>query len=109
MTLKEASERFHISIDKLKGYEDNGFLEHAVLEDGSFDYSEKELCRVGVICSLLKSGMEAEDLKKYLHGEDKEEQIRILRKQRCELLDNIHERQQVLDEIDYLIREAKKS
>lgn len=109
MTINEASKRFHISIDKMKSYEDKGLLEHTTLEDGTFDYTEEEIGRVGVICSLLKSGMDPRDLKKYLRGEDKEEQIRILRKQRCELLDNIHDKQQVLDEIDYLIREMRKA
>ena len=37
-----------------------------------------------------------------------EEQIRMLRKQRFELLDGIHEKQQLLDQLDYMILEKKK-
>lgn len=113
MTLNEASKRFKISIEKLKSYEENGLLEHQTLADGTFDYTETELRRIGVIGSLLDSGMETEEIKRYLRlqndkGSSREEQIRILRKQRCKLLDNIHDKQQVLDELDYMISEAKK-
>lgn len=112
MTLNEASKRFHISMEKLKNYEENGLLEHQTLADGTFDYTETELRRIGLIHSLLKSGMDMEVLKKYLRllndkTASKEEQIRILRKQRCRLLDDIHDKQQALDELDYMIRETK--
>ncbi len=112
MTLNEASRRFHISMEKLKSYEENDLLEHQTLADGTFDYTETELRRVGLIHSLLKSGMNMDILKRYLKLLDdktgnKEEQIRILRKQRCKLLDDIHDKQQTLDEIDFMIRETK--
>lgn len=114
MTLHEASKRFHISMEKLKSYEENGLLEHQTLADGTFDYTETELRRIGLIHALLKSGMDLNLLKRYLKLLDdktgsQEEQIRILRKQRCQLLDDIHEKQQTLDELDYMIRETKKS
>lgn len=114
MTLNEASKRFHISMEKLKAYEEGGLLEHQTLADGTFDYTETELRRIGLIHSLLKSGMDMEALKRYLCLLDdktgsKEEQIRILRKQRCQLLDEIHDKQQTLDELDYMIQKAKKT
>ena len=114
MTLNEASKRFHISMEKLKAYEDNGLLEHQTLADGTFDFTETELRRIGLIHSLLKSGMDMEALKRYLRLLDdktgsKEEQIRILRKQRYRLLDEIHNKQQILDELDYMIMEIKKT
>lgn len=112
MTLDEASRQFHISMEKLKIYEENKLLEHQTLADGTFDYTETELRRIGLIHSLLKSGMDMEVLKKYLRLLDdktgsKEEQVRILRKQRCRLLEDIHDKQQALDELDYMIIETK--
>lgn len=41
------------------------------------------------------------------HGKTKEEQIRILRKSRSQLLDEIHSKQQLLDQLDYMIHEVK--
>lgn len=66
MTLNEACRRFHISMEKLKVYEENELLEYKTLADGTFDYAETELRRLGLIHSLLKSGMDMEVLKKYL-------------------------------------------
>lgn len=112
MTLTEAGKKFHISMEKLKLYEENNLLEHRTLADGTFDYTETELRRVGLIHSLLKSGMDMDALKKYLRllndeRGSKEEQIRMLRKQRCQLLDDLHDKQQTLDALDYLIRETQ--
>lgn len=42
------------------------------------------------------------------HGKTKDEQIRILRKSRSQLLDEIHSKQQLLDQLDYMIHEIKK-
>lgn len=42
------------------------------------------------------------------NGKTKEEQIRILRKRRAQLLDEIHGKQQLLDQLDYMIHEMKK-
>ena len=36
------------------------------------------------------------------------ERVRILKRQRCRLLEDIHARQRTLDSLDYLIREIKK-
>lgn len=112
MTLDEAGKRFHISIKKLKSYEENGFLEHQTLSNGTYDYTEMNLRRIGLVDSLIKSGMSMDVLKKYLRlledkTASKEEQIRILRKQRYQLLDDIHDKQQTLDALDYMIREIK--
>lgn len=42
------------------------------------------------------------------NGKTKEEKIRILRKKRAQLLDEIHGKQQLLDQLDYMIHEIKK-
>ncbi len=41
------------------------------------------------------------------HGKTEEEQIRILRKNRSQLLDEIHSKQQLLDQLDYMIHEVR--
>lgn len=58
--------------------------------------------------------MTVDELKRYLHmfdskTESRDEQIRPLRKQRCKLLEDIHYKQQILDEPDYMIRETKNN
>lgn len=113
MTLQEAAIRFQINIEKLDFYEKNGLLECSRLIDGVPDYTEDELRRVGLIHSLLKAGFDIDSLKKYFSlpghdGADKKEKVRLLRKQRCQLLDEIHDKQQSLDELDYMIEKIRK-
>lgn len=38
----------------------------------------------------------------------KEEKIKILRKSRAQLIDEIHKKQQLLDQLDYMLYEMKK-
>lgn len=112
MTLQETAIRFQINIEKLDFYEKNGLLECRQLINGVPDYTEDELRRVGPIHSLLKAGFDIDLLKKYFSlsahdAADKKEKIGMLRKQRCRLLDEIHGKQQSLDELDYMIEKIR--
>ena len=55
------------------------------------------------------SGMTLGEIEKLLNEKDKtkEEQVRILRKERGRLLEEIHEKQQLLDRLDYMLYEIK--
>lgn len=85
---------------------------YKTLVDGIPDYTEKELHKVSVIHDLLEAGMDVNVLQKYLllrkETAGKTEQIRILRKQRCELMEEIHRKQQCLDRLDYMVDEIRK-
>lgn len=41
-------------------------------------------------------------------GNTKEDQIRIIRKNRAQLLEEIHEKQQLLDRLDYMLYQIKE-
>lgn len=112
VTLQEASVRFQINMEKLDLYEKNGLLECGRLINGVPDYTDDELRRVGLIHSLLKAGFDMDSLKRYFSRSDqsdadKQEKLRLLRKQRCKLLEEIHGKQQSLDELDYMIEKMK--
>ena len=53
--------------------------------------------------SLINAGLSKEEIAKISGCEDQEMQIRMLRKYRYKLLDEVHEKQQSLDAIDYMI------
>ena len=113
MTAEEVSRNYHISVEKIKYYEKNGLLEHTVLPDGEIEYTEQQIRCAGLIHSLINSGLAMEKIKDFMKlfykdGSDRKEQIQILRKQRVLLLDEIHKKQQSLDELDYMIDELKK-
>lgn len=66
MTLKEASGRFCISMEKLAWYEENRLILYETLVDGVPDYTEEELHKVSIIHDLLEAGMGVEVLQEYL-------------------------------------------
>ncbi len=60
------------------------------------------------IYSLAKAGLSKAEIDEISECEDRERQIRMIRKCRCRLLEEIHGKQQSLDEIDYMIRKMKE-
>ena len=53
--------------------------------------------------SLINAGLSKEEIAKISGCEDQEIQMRMLQKYRYKLLDEVHEKQQSLDAIDYMI------
>lgn len=111
MTLQEASKRFAIPIDELRKYEENGLLQNLSTDGQTDGYADDDFRRLSLVQFLLHAGFSVKEAKKYLElmkdGKANEEQIRMLRKQRFEVLEGIHEKQQVLDQLDYMILEKK--
>lgn len=58
--------------------------------------------------SLVKAGLSQEEIATISGCEDWEMQIRMLRKCRYKLLDEIHKKPQSLDTIDYMICKIKE-
>lgn len=113
MTLEDAESRYGHSMEKLKGYAEQGFLRCRVKPDGSVDYEEDDFKKIGQIQSLTAIGMSLENLRLFFSlsensAQGREGKTRMLRKCRADLLEEIHEKQQILDRIDYYICELKK-
>lgn len=111
MTLEEAAREFSVSTDILEGYVTSGFIKKRKTKEEK-EYCEEDFESLGLIEMLLSTGFTSEDIKKYLalceQTGTEEEQIRLLRKQRGPLLDEIHRKQQLLDQLDFLIWNKKK-
>ena len=60
------------------------------------------------IHALSKAGISKEQIEEIVKCDDKEIQVRMLRKYRYKLLDEIHEKQQSLDEIDYMVSKLRE-
>lgn len=58
--------------------------------------------------ALAKAGLSQEEIAKIFGCEDQGMQIRMLRKYRYQLLEEIHGKQQSLDAIDYMICKIKE-
>lgn len=107
MTLNDAVKKFDLPLDTLKKYISFGFIRENSNTDGTVQYNDSDFERLGLIDTLIRSGFTPEETKKYLMltedmGAD-EEQIRMLKKQRRSLLNDIHKKQQLLDSLDYMI------
>lgn len=61
------------------------------------------------ICALKKTGLCDKEIHAILAAVDEREQIRQLRKLRCQLLNEIHGRQQTLDHLDYVIHQTQST
>ena len=113
MTLQEACQRFHLDMEILQLYEKNGLLKGKTMSNGTMEYQESELQQASQLHFLTKAGMDMQMLKRFaaLGGKREDtsaEKIRLLRKCRYQLLSEIHTKQQILDQLDYLIREIKQ-
>ena len=60
------------------------------------------------IHALSKAGISKEEIEEIVRCDDKELQVRMLRKYRYKLLDEIHEKQQFLDKIDYMVSKLRE-
>lgn len=113
MTIQEAVRRYHIHLEALQFCEENGLLSGICTTDKNRDYREEDLLQVSQFAFLLKAGMDTDMLKQYSRLVQSRtntafEQIKILRKCRYRLLEEIHKKQQVLDQLDYLIYEIRQ-
>lgn len=114
MTLEEMGKKYGISNDQLEVYLSSG-LPGAKTLIGTGSYTQEDLDVLGLIDTLLRAGFTPEETKRYLLLGEKQNtagiaasQIRMLRKHRSSLLDDIHENQKLLDSIDFIIWNKQK-
>ena len=112
MTLEEAEKIFDVPPGRLQQFVSFGFIKAIGNACGATDYCDEDFNRIGLIETLLSAGFTPEETKRVLYltenmGTD-EEQIRMLRKRRNSLLSDIHEKQQLLDNLDFMIWHKRK-
>lgn len=76
--------------------------------DGEVDYSDELMDYIGIINVLMDAGAEVNTLRVFMQKLTqstitKEEKLHYLRRQRKNLLENIHSKQKSLDQLDYII------
>ena len=113
MTFEEVCRRFKIDRARLLHYEANGLFDCRRQQDGRIDYCDEILEYIGLIDLLLQAGLDMPAVRQYLAGAGsdghiREEQIKILIRQRYKLLEDIHDKETLLRHLDFLIRENQK-
>ncbi len=100
MTFKEVCEKYKIDKKEIVYFVDEGVIAKDNLDDDAIK-------RIGQIILFLKAGFEKDSICRYflcdksLNG--KTEQAQMLRRFREKLLDNVHDKQKQLDQIDYIL------
>lgn len=110
MTLEEAGKKISMDVEDLQMYEKQGIF---LLENMETEKAEQEIEEIRTLDSLAKIGVGEEELRrlKTLMGrghQTSREQIRLLKKCRFDLLDDIHGKQKKLDKMDYMIHIIKE-
>ncbi len=108
MTLEEAEKRFGLSCSVLEKYVSFGLIRESNVPE---NYRDEDFERLRLIDTLLGSGFTPEEAKKYLLLTEEmgteEQQIKMLKRGRRLLLNDIHKKQQFLDSLDYIIWSKK--
>lgn len=112
MTLDEVITKYDISYDMLEKYVSFGFIDKLKKDNGSYEYVSENFKNLGLIDTLLNAGFLFDEVKNYLNliktTGRYNEQIYLLKKQRRNLLNDIHRKQKLLDNLDFIIWKIKK-
>lgn len=108
MKIKEVSQIFNVDLDILQTYEELGFFDDVNRINGIREYEDKDIKILSDIITLEKLGISTSDISRYIelikNGDTGEnERIRILNKRRKVLLDEIHNKQKNINDLDCLI------
>ena len=107
MTIKEASERYHIPLDVLQAYESWGLCGAVKKVMGAWQYDDTDLERLSTVMTLHDIGFDHTEIEAYMRlllereGSD-DQRLRMLNEKRRSLLDDIHFREKQLSQLDDL-------
>lgn len=111
MKIVEAEKKFNLPKEVLEQYISFGFIRPIEEKAASNEYRDGDFARLGLIDTLVSAGFTPDETKRFLTLTEKagtdEQQIRMLRKRRRTLLDDIHKKQQLLDNLDFMILDRK--
>lgn len=102
--INEISKRYNIDIKKLQIFEENNII--TIREN----FSDEDLNMLGTVCSLYNGGLSIKEIKDFMavyNSGNSNSLISFLNGCRHNMLDEIHEKQKSLDNLDYIIYEIK--
>lgn len=112
MTAEEIRKRYNVSAAALKIYEDQVRMVSEENQTKEKDYDDQDLERIDMIMTLGKMGFPDEEIGIFVRMEKegeitKGQRLGMLKKQRRHILDEIHQKEKILGELDYLRYELK--
>lgn len=106
MDLQDLGSKYHLDTHKIEEFGKLGLLRDVEQKAGQWDFSEKDVHVILDMIHLNKLGVQGTKLVEFY--KDEKNQLRILENTRQTVLKNLHEEQQKLDNIDYMIYERSK-
>lgn len=112
MTIKEVSNRYHISEATLRYYEQEGLIFGIKRKNGIRDYTEENFPNIEFVLCMRNAGMSMERLKKYIEllnvPNSEQKRKEILKLQRKEIKEQIDLLMDTLEKLDYKIENYEK-
>lgn len=110
MVFAEMERRFGVNSQRLEEIYRNHLIQGW---NGEELPTNEQIHQLSLIETLLDAGLSMDKVKLYLRLRERgdagrTDRVRVLRQQRCTLLQTIHKYQKSLDEIDFLIYEDQK-
>ena len=109
MKINEMSEKFNISLTKLRYYEKIGLIDKVKRVNNIREYEEKDIERLKMVLSLKNSGLSIKEILSYVKLDEEkdktDEKIDIFMDRRDKIMNKINELQGNLKSIDCLIYE----
>lgn len=114
MTKQEICERFQIPFAVLEVYEKWLLYESDEKTVENRQYDDLDIERLSLILTLRDIGFTAKENESYMllylaHNDTRQERLFMLEQRRAILLDEIHNRETQLDQLDYLRYKIQKS
>ncbi len=112
MTIKEVSEKYHISEATLRYYEKEGIILPIERKNGVRNYTEENFSNIEFVVCMRNAGMSMERLKRYISlfriPNSEIERKQILEEQRREITSKMNDLQKSLDKLNYKIDNYEK-
>lgn len=90
----------------------NRYVEKKII-DPEGELTDEILRRIGLVMTMEGMGIDLDTISRYLllleeKEKNQKELIGILRNQRCRMMEELHEKQRKVDQLDYMLYELKK-
>ena len=114
MTIKEISDKHHVSQTTLRYYENIGIISPVTRKNGIRDYQDSDERAIETVLEMRKAGLSLKSIERYLSykndGEaSRTKRIEILKRERETLMRRKHEIEGYLEHLEWKIRELSES
>lgn len=114
MTIKEISDKHHVSQTTLRYYENIGIISPVTRKNGIRDYQDSDERAIETVLEMRKAGLSLKSIERYLSYKNdgdasRTKRIEILKRERESLMRRKHAIEGYLEHLEWKIRELSES